>query len=357
MQSSKVKDKNGTIHDIVDSRISDTDITAWDKTKTADGVSDMLNTLNNDSVEVTDFTHVALQENTSKGFIRSSVAYIWTYIKSKISDWLGISTDDSSNVILNKSLKVNGSEDVATLRYLNTYYEQKFEVGQGLELTQTEDDTRVVRIKTWKSDGAQFAPYHPTGGWRTVNMNFDHMGRMSMFGTLQTMPIPLGFGTLGQVLVSQGDSAIPTWNDISSLSFPQLSKISYDVTTSMSLSTLLLARMKAGSSRLYIDWNIVVNGNGSNCSFKIIANLAKSSSNSLFQADVITIPFRSGFTPTIKAYLNSDNTLDLFVTNMVTGAFNVHVYKIKEETENIVGTTPTCTETSGSEKSINVRNV
>ena len=258
MQSSKMKAKDGSTIELVDNRIADGDIASWNNklnvdgsNATNEGVTAMMrkvpsgsDSLNDESSYFGDstFDHARI--------VRRPVLDIWNYIKIKISSVLGLtetnyngraatagkaiadasgnsieetyqkklgaSVDASGVVSFPSDVCANGSETLATIRYLQTYYSQFPKAGQGITINTDSDGAPIILVKQWKENGAQLTCQRANPGdlasWRMKNMNFDNMGRMSMISNNYTyMPVPNDFGTAGQLLVSNGDGNAPKW--------------------------------------------------------------------------------------------------------------------------------------------------
>ena len=258
MQSSKMKAKDGSTIELVDNRIADGDIASWNNklnvdgsNATNEGVTAMMrkvpsgsDSLNDESSYFGDstFDHARI--------VRRPVLDIWNYIKIKISSVLGLtetnyngraatagkaiadasgnsieetyqkklgaSVDASGVVSFPSDVCANGSETLATIRYLQTYYSQFPKAGQGITINTDSDGAPIILVKQWKENGAQLTCQRANPGdlasWRMKNMSFDNMGRMSMISNNYTyMPVPNDFGTAGQLLVSNGDGNAPKW--------------------------------------------------------------------------------------------------------------------------------------------------
>ena len=258
MQSSKMKAKDGSTIELVDNRIADGDIASWNNklnvdgsNATNEGVTAMMrkvpsgsDSLNDESSYFGDstFDHARI--------VRRPVLDIWNYIKIKISSVLGLtetnyngraatagkaiadasgnsieetyqkklgaSVDASGVVSFPSDVCANGSETLATIRYLQTYYSQFPKAGQGITINTDSDGAPIILVKQWKENGAQLTCQRANPGdlasWRMKDMNFDNMGRMSMISNNYTyMPVPNDFGTAGQLLVSNGDGNAPKW--------------------------------------------------------------------------------------------------------------------------------------------------
>lgn len=258
MQSSKMKAKDGSIIELVDNRISDADISSWNSklnvdgsNATNEGVTAMMrkvpsgsDSLNDDSSYFGDST------SDHAKIVRRPVLDIWNYIKGKISSVLGLtatnysgkaatagkaiadasgnniedtyqtklgaSVDASGVVSFPADVCANGSETLATIRYLQAFYSQFPKAGQGITINTDSDGAPIILVKQWKEKGTQLTCQRANPGdlasWRMKNMNFDNMGRMSMISDNYTyMPVPNDFGTAGQLLVSNGNGNAPKW--------------------------------------------------------------------------------------------------------------------------------------------------
>ena len=188
--------------------------------------------------------------NTTTSYHRRPVSALWDYIKGKISSVLGLtatnysgkaataekaiadasgnnieetyqeklgaSVDASGVVSFPSDVRANGNETLATIRYLQAYYSQFPKAGQGITINTDSDGAPIILVKEWKKSGAQLTCQRANPGdlasWRMKDMNFDHMGRMSMISDDYTyMPVPNDFGTAGQLLVSNGNGNAPKW--------------------------------------------------------------------------------------------------------------------------------------------------
>ena len=198
---------------------------------------------------------------TNTSYHRRPVSALWDYIKSKISSVLGLtatnysgkaatagkaiadasgnnieetyqeklgaSVDASGVVSFPSAVCANGSETLATIRYLQAYYSQFPKAGQGITINIDSDGAPIILVKQWRENGAQLTCQRSNPGdlasWRMKDMNFDHMGRMSMVSDNYTyMPVPNDFGTAGQLLVSNGDGNAPKWK--SGIGLPPIQK-------------------------------------------------------------------------------------------------------------------------------------
>lgn len=269
MQSSKMKAKDGSTIELVDNRISDGDIASWNNklnvdgsNATNDGVTAMMrqvasgsDSLNDESSYFGDstFDHAKI--------VRRPVLDIWNYIKRQISSVLGLtetnysgnaatagkaiadasgnniedtyqtklgaSVDASGVVSFPADVCANGSETLATIRYLQAFYSQFPKAGQGITINTDSDGAPIILVKQWKPEGAQLTCKRANPGdlasWRMKDMNFDNMGRMSMISDNYTyMPVPNDFGTAGQLLVSNGNGNAPKWK--SGIGLPPIQK-------------------------------------------------------------------------------------------------------------------------------------
>ena len=269
MQSSKMKAKDGSTIELVDNRISDADITNWNSKLNVDGsnattvgVTTMMRQVASGTADLNDESSYFGDSNSDHTHIvRRPVLDLWNYIKGKISSVLGLtatnysgkaatagkaiadasgnniedtyqtklgaSVDDSGVVSFPANVCANGSETLATIRYLQSYYSQFPKAGQGITINTDSDGAPIILVKQWKSEGAQLTCQRANPGdlasWRMKNMNFDNMGRMSMISDNYTyMPVPNDFGTAGQLLVSNGDGNAPKWK--SGIGLPPIQK-------------------------------------------------------------------------------------------------------------------------------------
>ena len=258
MQSSKMKAKDGSTIELVDNRIADGDIASWNNklnvdgsNATNEGVTAMMRKVPSGSDSLNDESSYFGDSNFDHAkIVRRPVLDIWNYIKIKISSVLGLtetnyngraatagkaiadasgnsieetyqkklgaSVDASGVVSFPSDVCANGSETLATIRYLQTYYSQFPKAGQGITINTDSDGAPIILVKQWKENGAQLTCQRANPGdlasWRMKNMNFDNMGRMSMISNNYTyMPVPNDFGTAGQLLVSNGDGNAPKW--------------------------------------------------------------------------------------------------------------------------------------------------
>ena len=258
MQSSKMKAKDGSTIELVDNRISDADITNWNGKLNVDGsnatpvgVTAMMRQVESGSADLNDDNSYFGDSNSDHTHIvRRPVLNLWNYIKGKISSVLGLtatnysgkaataekaiadasgnnieetyqeklgaSVDASGVVSFPANVCANGNETLATIRYLQAYYSQFPKAGQGITINTDSDGAPIILVKTWKESGAQLTCQRANPGdlasWRMKDMNFDHMGRMSMISDDYTyMPVPNDFGTAGQLLVSNGNGNAPKW--------------------------------------------------------------------------------------------------------------------------------------------------
>ena len=258
MQSSKMKAKDGSTIELVDNRISDADITNWNGKLNVDGsnattvgVTTMMKKVASGTADLNDDSSYFGDSNSDHTHIvRRPVLNLWNYIKGKISSVLGLtatnysgnaatagmaiadasgnniedtyqaklgaSVDESGVVSFPSNVCANGSETLATIRYLQAYYSQFPKAGQGITINTDSDGAPIILVKQWKQNGAQLTCKRANPGdlasWRMKDMNFDNMGRMSMVSDNYTyMPVPNDFGTAGQLLVSNGDGNAPKW--------------------------------------------------------------------------------------------------------------------------------------------------
>lgn len=269
MQSSKMKAKDGSTIELVDNRISDADITNWNGKLNVDGsnattvgVTAMMKQVASGSADLNDdSTYFGDSNYDHTHIVRRPVLNLWNYIKRQISSVLGLtatnysgnaatagmavadasgnniketyqtklgaSVDASGVVSFPADVCANGSETLATIRYLQTYYSQFPKAGQGITINTDSDGAPIILVKQWKESGAQLTCQRANPGdlasWRMKNMNFDHMGRISMVSDNYTyMPVPNDFGTAGQLLVSNGDGNAPKWK--SGIGLPPIQK-------------------------------------------------------------------------------------------------------------------------------------
>lgn len=258
MRSSKMKAKDGSTIELVDSRISDGDIASWNNKLNVDGSNATTAGVTTMMRQVASGTAVLYDDSSYFGdstsdhakIVRRPVLDLWNYIKGKISSVLGLtetnyngraatagkaiadasgnniedtyqkklgaSVDASGVVSFPADVCANGNETLATIRYLQSYYSQFPKAGQGITINTDSDGAPIILVKTWKESGAQLTCQRANSGdlasWRMKNMNFDNMGRMSMVSDNYTyMPVPNDFGTAGQLLVSNGDGNAPKW--------------------------------------------------------------------------------------------------------------------------------------------------
>ena len=316
MQSSKMKAKDGSTIELVDNRISDGDIASWNNklnvdgsNATNEGVTAMMrkvpsgsDSLNDESSYFGDstFDHARI--------VRRPVLDLWNYIKGKISSVLGLtatnysgkaatagkaiadasgnnieetyqeklgaSVDESGVVSFPSNVCANGSETLATIRYLQAYYSQFPKAGQGITINTDSDGAPIILVKQWKESGAQLTCQRSNPGdlasWRTKNMNFDHMGRMSMVSDDYTyMPVPNDFGTAGQLLVSNGDGNAPKWKN--GIGLPPIQKgFAYSGSGNSnkyaSLCHISKSSQSGGSDTIHATFKIYTNTTGSGLS-------------------------------------------------------------------------------------------
>ena len=258
MQSSKMKAKDGSTIELVDNRISDGDIASWNNKLNVDGSNATPVGVTTMMKKVTYGTGVLNDDSTYFGdtdadhtqIVRRPILNLWNYIKGKISSVLGLtetnyngraetagkaiadasgnnieetyqeklgaSVDASGVVSFPANVCANGSETLATIRYLQDFYSQFPKAGQGITINTDSDGAPIILVKQWKEHGTQLTCQRANPGdlasWRMKNMNFDNMGRMSMISDNYTyMPVPNDFGTAGQLLVSNGDGNAPKW--------------------------------------------------------------------------------------------------------------------------------------------------
>ena len=316
MQSSKMKAKDGSTIELVDNRISDADITNWNgklnvdgSNATTAGVTNMMrkvpsgsDSLNNESSYFGDSTFDHTQ------IVRRPILDIWNYIKNKISSVLGLtetnyngraatagkaiadasgnnieetyqtklgaSVDASGVVSFPSDVCANGSETLATIRYLQAFYSQFPKAGQGITINTDSDGAPIILVKQWKAGGAQLTCQRANPGdlasWRMKNMNFDNMGRMSMISDNYTyMPVPNNFGTAGQLLVSNGDGNAPKWK--SGIVLPPIQKgFAYSGSGNSKkyacLCHIFKSSQSGGSDTIHATFKIYTNTTGSGLS-------------------------------------------------------------------------------------------
>ena len=269
MQSSKMKAKDGSTIELVDNRIADGDIASWNNklnvdgsNATNEGVTAMMRKVPSGSDLLNDESSYFGDSTLDHArIVRRPILNIWDYIKNKISSVLGLtatnysgnaatagmaiadasgnnieetyqtklgaSVDVSGVVSFPANVCANGSETLATIRYLQAYYSQFPKAGQGITINTDSDGAPIILVKQWKADGTQLTCQRANPGdlasWRMKNMNFDNMGRMSMISDNYTyMPVPNDFGTAGQLLVSNGDGNAPKWK--SGIGLPPIQK-------------------------------------------------------------------------------------------------------------------------------------
>ena len=215
------------------------------------GVTSMMRQVASGSADLNDDSYYFGDSNSDHmQIVRRPILNIWNYIKRNISSVLGLtatnysgkaatagkaiadasgnnieetyqeklgaSVDASGVVSFPSGVCANGSETLATIRYLQAYYSQFPKAGQGITINVDSDGAPIILVKQWKESGAQITCQLANPGdlasWRMKNMNFDNMGRMSMVSDNYTyMPVPNDFGTAGQLLVSNGDGKAPKW--------------------------------------------------------------------------------------------------------------------------------------------------
>lgn len=316
MQSSKMKAKDGSTIELMDNRISDGDIASWNNklnvdgsNATNEGVTAMMrkvpsgsDSLNDESSYFGDstFDHAKI--------VRRPILDIWNYIKNKISSVLGLtatnyngraatagkaladasgnnieetyqeklgaSVDASGVVSFPADVCANGSEILATVRYLQTYYSQFPKAGQGIKINTDSDGAPIILVKQWNQSGAQLTCQRANPGdlasWRMKNMNFDNMGRMSMISDDYTyMPVPNDFGTAGQLLVSNGNGNAPKWK--SGIVLPPIQKgFAYSGSGNSKkyayLCRICKSSQSGGSDTIHATFKIYTNTTGSGLS-------------------------------------------------------------------------------------------
>lgn len=316
MQSSKMKAKDGSIIELVDNRIADADITNWNSklnvdgsNATNEGVTAMMRNVPSGTGPLSDESSYFGDSNSDHAkIVRRPVLDIWNYIKNKISSVLGLtatnysgkaatagkaiadasgnnieetyqkklgaSVDESGVVSFPSDVCANGSETLATIRYLQAYYSQFPKAGQGITINTDSDGAPIILVKQWKPNGTQLTCQRANSGdlasWRMKNMNFDNMGRMSMVSDNYTyMPVPNDFGTAGQLLVSNGDGNAPKWK--SGFALPPIQKgFAYSGSGNSKkyawLCHICKSSQSGGSDTIHATFKIYTNTTGSGLS-------------------------------------------------------------------------------------------
>ena len=316
MQSSKMKAKDGSTIELVDNRISDGDIASWNNKLNVDGsnattggVTTMMRQVASGSADLYDDSSYFGDSNSDHTqIVRRPVLNLWNYIKGKISSVLGLtatnysgkaatagkaiadasgnnieetyqaklgaSVDASGVVSFPSDVCANGSETLATIRYLQAYYSQFPKAGQGIKINTDSDGAPIILLKPWKEHGAQLTCQRANPGdlasWRMKNMNFDNTGRMSMVSDNYTyMPVPNDFGTAGQLLVSNGDGNAPKWK--SGIVLPPIQKgFAYSGSGNSQkyadLCHICKSSQSGGSDTIHATFKIYTNTTGSGLS-------------------------------------------------------------------------------------------
>lgn len=316
MQSSKMKAKDGSTIELVDNRISDADITNWNSKLNVDGsnattagVTAMMKQVESGSADLNDDNSYFGDSNSDHtNIVRRPVLDLWNYIKGKISSVLGLtetnyngraatagkaiadasgnniedtyqaklgaSVDASGVVSFPANVCANGNETLATIRYLQAYYSQFPKAGQGITINTDSDGAPIILVKQWKENGTQLTCQRANPGdlasWRMKNMNFDHMGRMSMISDNYTyMPVPNDFGTAGQLLVSNGNGNAPKWK--SGIVLPPIQKgFAYSGSGNSNkyaeLCHICKSSQSGGSDTIHATFKIYTNTTGSGLS-------------------------------------------------------------------------------------------
>ena len=311
-----MKAKDGSIIELVDNRIADADITNWNSklnvdgsNATNEGVTAMMRNVPSGTGPLSDESSYFGDSNSDHAkIVRRPVLDIWNYIKNKISSVLGLtatnysgkaatagkaiadasgnnieetyqkklgaSVDESGVVSFPSDVCANGSETLATIRYLQAYYSQFPKAGQGITINTDSDGAPIILVKQWKPNGTQLTCQRANSGdlasWRMKNMNFDNMGRMSMVSDNYTyMPVPNDFGTAGQLLVSNGDGNAPKWK--SGFALPPIQKgFAYSGSGNSKkyawLCHICKSSQSGGSDTIHATFKIYTNTTGSGLS-------------------------------------------------------------------------------------------
>ena len=245
---------------------------------------------------------------TNTSYHRRPVSALWNYIKGNISSVLGLtetnysgkaatagkaiadasgnniedtyqaklgaSVDASGVVSFPSDVCANGDETLATIRYLQAYYSQFPKAGQGITINTDSDGAPIILVKQWRANGAQLSCKRTNPGdlasWRMKDMDFDHMGRMSMVSDNYTyMPVPNDFGTAGQLLVSNGDGNAPKWK--SGIVLPPIQKgFAYSGSGNSKkyacLCHIFKSSQSGGSDTIHATFKIYTNTTGSGLS-------------------------------------------------------------------------------------------
>lgn len=311
-----MKAKDGSTIELVDNRISDSDITNWNGKLNVDGsnatpvgVTNMMKKVETGSADLNDdSTYFGDSNHNHTQIVRRPVLNLWNYIKGKISSVLGLtetnyngraatagkaiadasgnnieetyqkklgaSVDASGVVSFPSYVCANGKETLATIRYLQAYYSQFPKAGQGITINTDSDGAPIILVKQWKANGTQLTCQRANPGdlasWRMKDMNFDSMGRMSMISDNYTyMPVPNDFGTAGQLLVSNGDGNAPKWK--SGLVLPPIQKgFAYSGSGNSKkyaeLCKITKSSQSGGSDTIHATFKIYTNTTGSGLS-------------------------------------------------------------------------------------------
>jgi hypothetical protein len=219
-------------------------------------------------------------------------------LKEIITNYLSQFEGNEKEVTFNT---VNSSDgELASERFVATYYEKLLEVGQGLEINDKSDGTcRIIRMKSLGNPTTLL--FKNNSGYRLpIQLTFNTMGQfVAMSQDYDTLPIPSGFGSEGQVLLSNGDGNIPTWQ-----SFPanlkRVQGFTNYIKNTNSYANLSLFKQTNASSRLHVDADIALYGNGSAADFKILISFGSNSSGSIFKQRICVIPYSDSFTPTFE---------------------------------------------------------
>ena len=316
MQSSKMKAKDGSTIELVDNRIADGDIASWNNKLNVDGsnstpagVTTMMKKVTYGTGELNDdSTYFGDTDADHTQIVRRPILNLWNYIKGKISSVLGLtatnysgkaatagkaiadasgnnieetyqeklgaSVDASGVVSFPANICANGSETLATIRYLQSFYSQFPKAGQGITINTDSDGAPIILVKRWKEGGAQLTCQRANPGdlasWRMKNMNFDNMGRMSMISDDYTyMPVPNDFGKAGQLLVSNGNGNAPKWKN--GIGLPPIQKgFAYSGSSNSkkyaSLCHISKSSQSGGSDTIHATFKIYTNTTGSGLS-------------------------------------------------------------------------------------------
>lgn len=311
-----MKAKDGSTIELVDNRISDANIASWNNKLNVDGsnattagVTAMMKQVASGTATLSDeSSYFGDSTSDHAKIVRRPVLDIWNYIKGKISSVLGLtetnyngraatagkaiadasgnniedtyqtklgaSVDASGVVSFPADVCANGSETLATIRYLQAFYSQFPKAGQGITINTDSDGAPIILVKQWKENGTQLTCQRANPGdlasWRMKNMNFDSMGRMSMISDNYTyMPVPNDFGTAGQLLVSNGNGNAPKWK--SGLVLPPVQKgFAYSGSGNSKkyacLCHIFKSSQSGGSDTIHATFKIYMNTTGSGLS-------------------------------------------------------------------------------------------